>query len=107
VLTERDIALEDVVGDGNPVEFVATDRGEADDKIVAVLDNDQVMSGIADIRQLPSPLLHRLRHYFSTYKMVPGEPSPMVVEKVYGVEEAYKVVRAAMADYDEEFGQGR
>ena len=49
-------------------------------------------------------LLERLRHYFATYKMVPGEPSALIVEDTYGHEEAFQVIRAAAEDYDEEFG---
>jgi inorganic pyrophosphatase len=36
--------------------------------------------------------------------MVPGHPAQMSIERVYGCEEALKVVEAAMADYEEEFG---
>ncbi|MBI1368315.1 MAG: inorganic pyrophosphatase [Planctomycetes bacterium] len=83
----------------------ATDHGEADDKIIAVLNNDQVMKGIREIKHLPQPLVERLRHYFLTYKMVPGERSQMTIEATYGREEAMAVVEAAMADYQDEFGQ--
>ncbi|MCB0111636.1 MAG: inorganic diphosphatase, partial [Caldilineaceae bacterium] len=48
--------------------------------------------------------IERLRHYFSTYKMVPGEPSSLVVERLYGREHALQVVEAAMRDYQEEYG---
>ena len=85
--------------------LMALDGEEADDKIIAILDNDSVMSGIQDVRQLPPPLLERLRHFFLTYKMIPGQPSPVTVERVYGADQAYEVVKAAIADYEENFGQ--
>jgi inorganic pyrophosphatase len=47
----------------------------------------------------------RLGHYFSTYKMVPGHPSIMVIQEVYGVAHAEQVVRAAIEDYIALYGQ--
>jgi len=49
-------------------------------------------------------LIERLEHYFSTYKMVPGEKSPIRIASVYGSDHAGRVIEAAMKDYDEEFG---
>ncbi len=79
------------------------DGGEADDKIVSVLDTDDIYSGIQDIAELPEALVERLRHYFATYKTLPDEPEKVQVGKVYGRERAAEVIRAAAADYDEEF----
>jgi inorganic pyrophosphatase len=53
---------------------------------------------------LPEILVERLRHYFSTYKLAPDEPSPFSIQKVYGREEAFTVIGAAIADYNEEYG---
>ena len=75
------------------------DRGEADDKIIAVLENDNMWGGAQDITDVPPVLIERLQHYFLTYKMVPGQRSVARVNKVYGRDHATKVVRAAMADY--------
>ena len=80
------------------------DKGEADDKIVAVLENDNVWGNARDMDDLPAVLVERLSHYFGTYKMVPGEGTPLSVEAVYGRDHAVKVVEAALADYAEEFG---
>jgi inorganic pyrophosphatase len=80
------------------------DHEEADDKIVAVLQNDNVWGEVQDISELPSALIERLRHYFSTYKLIPGHPSALTVLDSYGHDEAFKVVRAAMADYELEYG---
>jgi inorganic pyrophosphatase len=49
------------------------DRGQADDKIIAVLKDDPAYGDWSDIYQCPPTLLYRLRHYFLTYKEVPGE----------------------------------
>lgn len=81
------------------------DRGEADDKIISVLDNDRYYSNIQDVSDLPDVLIERIRHYFSTYKLLPGaDPNDVFVERVYEREHAWKVVNAAIADYEEMFG---
>jgi len=105
VLTERPINRSEILLHARVIGGLqATDHGEADDKIIAVLDSDQVMKGIRELKHLPPTLLDRMRHYFLTYKMVPGQPSKMSIEEVYGRERAMEVVTASMADYDEEFG---
>ena len=82
------------------------DAGEADDKIIGVLENDYVWGAARTLRDIPAVLIERLQHYFVTYKLVPGRRSQAHINRVYGREHALKVVRAAMADYDEEFGGG-
>ena len=59
---------------------------------------------VTDISGLPEILVERLRHYFSTYKLVPGKPSQFTIEKVYGCEYAFAVIAAAIEDYNEEYG---
>lgn len=75
------------------------DGGEADDKIVAVLENDYVWGAARNLSDVPSVLIERLQHYFLTYKLVPGRRARARIAKVYGRSNALKVVRAAMADY--------
>jgi inorganic pyrophosphatase len=81
----------------------AVDGGEADDKIVAVLDRDAIHSDAHDIEELPEILVERLRHYFSTYKLTVGQKSAMVIEQTYGAEQAFRVIEASMRDYEEMF----
>jgi inorganic pyrophosphatase len=71
---------------------------------VAVLENDSFWGDVTDISELPDVLVERLRHYFSTYKLIPGEPAQFSIERVYDREYAFRVVSAAMEDYDEEYG---
>ena len=52
------------------------DRGEADDKIVAVLLEDLQWGDVREIAELPQVLIDRLRHYFATYKQLPGGATP-------------------------------
>jgi inorganic pyrophosphatase len=80
------------------------DRGEADDKIVAVLEGDYVWGEARELTDLPPALLERLEHYFSTYKLVPGEPPRISITGRYGFDAAAQVIRAAIDDYLETFG---
>jgi inorganic pyrophosphatase len=78
------------------------DNGEADDKIIAVLENDLFWGNCNDIGELPDKMIERLSHYFSTYKMVPGQSQPPNVSLVYDKAHALKVVTAAIEDYKAE-----
>ena len=106
VLSERPIARAEVILNARVVGGLRmVDHGEADDKIIAVLENDNIWGRSRDLDDVPPVLVERLRHYFGTYKLIPGEESKISIEKVYGREEAETVVRASLADYDEEFGR--
>ncbi|MFN8439971.1 MAG: inorganic pyrophosphatase [Caldilineaceae bacterium] len=106
VLSERPINRSEIVVTARVVGgFDISDRGEADDKIVAVLENDPVYSQVQDISDLPSVVVERLNHYFSTYKLVPGKEAILKIERMYGRDHAYKVIAASIEDYDEVYGQ--
>ncbi len=79
------------------------DHGEADDKIIAVLENDYVWGQARNIEGVPADFIERLQHYFLTYKLVPGERAKVRIAKAYGRRHALRVVRAAMADYQANF----
>jgi inorganic pyrophosphatase len=105
VLSERSITHSEVILNARVVGGLPmNDGGEADDKIIAVLENDPVLADFNDISQLPGIIVERLRHYFSTYKLMPGEKSKVTIDKAYNREHALKVIAAAMADYEEEYG---
>ncbi|MSP93539.1 MAG: inorganic pyrophosphatase, partial [Myxococcales bacterium] len=113
----------DVVGDGDPLDVCVLsekafshgdfllrciavgglrmiDGGEADDKIVAVLEGDAVYGSVRELSDLPAVIIDRLRHYFLTYKQIPGEQAAKVaIADVYGRAAALDVVRAAYDDY--------
>lgn len=106
VISERPINRAEVLLNARVVGgFDVDDHGEADDKIIAVLENDMVYGGAQDIRDIPPVLIERLSHYFSTYKMVPGQESRLTIQRTYGAEHAMAVVEAALKDYFEEYGQ--
>lgn len=106
VLSERPISRSEVIMNARVVGgILMVDRGEADDKIIAILDNDSFWSEVRDIKDLPEILIERLRHYFATYKLIPGDPTVHVaIESVYGAEHAFQVVQAAIQDYEEVYG---
>ena len=75
------------------------DKGEADDKIIAVLVDDPIYQKIADISELPEAILTRLKHYFLTYKSLPDEKNAIEISNVYGCTDAHEVIRKSMMDY--------
>ncbi len=106
VLSERPINRSEIVVNARVVGgFDINDKGEADDKIIAVLENDPVYSHVQDVGDLPPIVVERLNHYFSTYKLVPGKEAVLKIEGMYGREHAYKVIQAAIQDYDDVYGQ--
>ena len=105
VFSERHITRADIVLNARVVGGIQMiDGGEADDKIVAVLDGDNIWGDVHDIADLPAIKTERLQHYFSTYKMIPGKETDIKVDFVYGREEAMKVIAAAEKDYENHFG---
>lgn len=105
VISERPINRAEVILNARVVGGLPMlDGGEADDKIIAVLNNDHLWAHVEDITELPRVLVERLRHYFATYKLVPGEASQVTIEGPYDRQHAEEVIRAAMADYEEEYG---
>lgn len=101
VLSERPIDRAEIILEVQVVGgLLMIDRGEADDKIIAVLRDDAIWSQARDVGDLPPVLVERLQHYFSTYKLRPGEPPRTEIRAVYGRERAFEVVRASLADYD-------
>ncbi len=105
VLTERNVDKAEVIVNARVIGGMQmVDGGEADDKIIAVLDNDEFYGDIQDVSELPAVLVERLRHYFLTYKLVPGKEQKVSIDSIYGREQAEKVIRASMEDYMDEFG---
>jgi len=106
VLSERPINRSEVILNARVIGGIhMVDHDEADDKIIAVLQNDAVWGNANDLSTIPDILVERLRHYFATYKLVPGQETRVLIERVYGCDHAQKVVESAMEDYDEHFGK--
>lgn len=84
--------------------FKMIDKGEADDKIVAVMKGDHAFGHFREIEELPQAEVKRLMHYFLTYKNLPDEPAKCRIQEVYGAEHAKKVIQASQVDYANKFG---
>ncbi|WP_103665117.1 inorganic pyrophosphatase [Gracilimonas amylolytica] len=107
VLSERPIDRNEVILSARVIGGLhMVDHDEADDKIISVLDNDIYYKGVEDVNDLPPVLIERLRHYFGTYKLIPGkETSDVYVEGIFDAKHAYKVIEASMRDYETMFGE--
>jgi inorganic pyrophosphatase len=106
VLTEREITHGDIIVKAVPIGgFRMIDNNEADDKIIAVLQQDEVYGSWTDISQLPPAVVDRLKHYFLTYKQNPGASTQACeITHTFGRDGAIDVIKASMKDYKEAFG---
>ncbi len=101
-INRAEIVLNAVIVGGLQV----VDGGEADDKVVAVLENDHMWGDAKDIADLPPIIVERLRHYFMTYKRIDSSTtSPIQITDVYGRKHARKLMEASIADYEEQYGE--
>jgi inorganic pyrophosphatase len=107
VLSERQLSHGAVLLQAVPVGGLRLiDRGQADDKIVAVLKGDAAYGHCTEIGDLPGALIDRLRHYFLTYKRPPeAERGAVEITRVYGAAEAREVIERSREDYRERFPQ--
>ncbi len=106
VLTEKTIMAGNFFVNCKPIGGLRLiDHGEADDKIIAVLENDVAYGEINDISECPKGLIDRITHYFLSYKQLPNDtPRELEVTHVYSREEAFEIISKSFEDYREEFG---
>ena len=80
------------------------DGQQADDKIIAVLESDLAYGTIENINEVPHGLIDRLKHYFLSYKQLPGdEPKKVEITHVYDRTEALDAITRSLRDYKREF----
>ncbi len=112
IFAERPIERGDLLVQARPIGgFRMIDGNEADDKIIAVQENDLVYGGIHDVSECPVALINRLRHYFLTYKEYPsnvpggisGRQRAVEIHAMYGREEAHRVIELSKMDYIQSF----
>lgn len=100
VLSERAISQGNLLVSAIPVGGLRIiDKNEVDDKIIAVLEDDPVYGELRDIKDCPSALIERLKHYFLTYKQYPAGVPVIELESVYGRKGALEVISRSLADY--------
>ena len=77
------------------------DRGEADDKIIAVAETDPSVSHISDVKDLPDYLIAELKHFFENYKTL--ENKKVVVDEFRHKEEAHKIINTSIEFYKQTY----
>ncbi|MCA1755988.1 MAG: inorganic pyrophosphatase [Bacteroidales bacterium] len=97
VLTEKVISHGNILVASRPIGgFRMLDGNEADDKLIAVLHNDAVYAQYQDISELPEVVVNRLKHYFLTYKDLPGNVADVEITHVYGADEAKELISRSL-----------
>lgn len=79
------------------------DRGDADDKIIAVAEQDPSVSHFNDVNDLPEYLRAELTHFFENYKSL--ENKKVVIDQFLSREHAYKIIEASIDLYTKEMEQ--
>jgi inorganic pyrophosphatase len=89
--------------------FRMIDKDEADDKIIAVMKGDAIYGGYKNLHDMSDSILNRLKHYFLTYKDMPGSAEKRKVEisSVYDKDEALEVITKSMNDYKNRFANAQ
>lgn len=109
ILTEKNISHGNILLQARPIGGMRIiDSNEADDKIIAVLEDDLVYASIQDISECPKTILDMIQHYFLTYKATPdhlinSKPAKIEIISLYGKHEAQKVIQLGHKDYLEYF----
>jgi len=105
VLTEKTFAQGNFFLNAKPIGGLRMIDGEqADDKIISILESDLAYGHIRDIGECPKALVDRLKHYFLSYKQLPGDaPRRVEIVDVYDAEEALDVIRRSLLDYQNKF----
>ena len=104
VLTDKEITHGDILVRARPIGgFRMIDGDESDDKIIAVLYNDTVYGHYKDISDIPELVIDRLKHYFLTYKDLPGQERNVEITDTFGIDDAHEIIRRSMEDYHHKF----
>src|SRR2546426_5005121 len=105
VLTEKTFAQGNFFLQAKPIGGLRMIDGEqADDKIISILEADLAYGHVKDIDECPKALVDRLKHYFLSYKQLPGDADRRVeIVGVYDRAEAMEVIRRSVNDYKSKF----
>jgi inorganic pyrophosphatase len=77
------------------------DRGEGDDKIIAVAMQDASVSHINDVSELPEYFKVELKHFFENYKVL--EDKVVVVDEFQSKERAQEIISTSIESYKKHF----
>ncbi|MDX2200568.1 MAG: inorganic diphosphatase [Phycisphaerae bacterium] len=73
------------------------DQGEADHKIVAVLQEDPIYSEFCAADQFPKHIFRMLKRFFQDYKQLEGKE--VAVEEIQPAEDAWPIIKAGLDRY--------
>lgn len=79
------------------------DKGENDEKIIAVSSGDPSLSHLHDIGDLPEHLISELRNFFEDYKKL--ENKTVKVNEFQGKAAAMRIIEESVVRYREVFGE--
>ncbi|MDR0992169.1 MAG: inorganic diphosphatase [Ruminococcus sp.] len=82
-----------------------TDRGDPDDKIIAVPQNDPTYKDYTDISQLPAHIFDEMAHFFKVYKELEGKDT--VINETKNREAAVEIVEDSINRYIDKFCRHR
>ena len=77
------------------------DRGEGDDKIIAVALQDASVSHINDVNELPEYFKVELKHFFENYKSL--ENKIVTVDEFQSKERAMEIIKTSIESYKKHF----
>ncbi len=104
VLAEKSISHGDILVQAIPIGgFRMIDGNQADDKIIAVLKDDAVYGLFREVADCPELVVQRLKHYFLTYKDLPGNRRDCEITHIYSATEAKEIILKSMEDYRQKF----
>lgn len=78
------------------------DNGKLDEKIIAIPFSDPTYNGYRSIFALPRHVYEEMRHFFTVYKHL--EHKETVVDEVGDENTAIEIIKAAIKQYNEDFG---
>jgi inorganic pyrophosphatase len=78
-----------------------TDRGDPDDKIIAVPQNDPTYKDYSDISGLPAHIFDEMRHFFKVYKELEGKDT--VISETQNRDAAIVIVENSINRYVDTF----
>lgn len=86
-----------------PIGYITMlDNGRNDYKVIAIPFDDPTYNTYTDIHELPKHIFDEMIHFFSVYKAL--EKKETVVDEVRGRDEALEIIKEAIDNYKEKFG---
>jgi inorganic pyrophosphatase len=78
------------------------DKGETDDKIIAVATQDISVNYLKELSELPPHTMMEIQRFFEDYKRLENK-NPVVIPTVLGKEDAYTIIQESLVEYKKLF----